>query len=81
MALAPSPKDRDTADHGARCHHNRSDVMHFTKLTEVQRKVKRWRLQRNHIVSDLMAKDRFLTAEQANKIAKRMLRSKGKGIR
>jgi len=55
--------------------------MHFTKLTEGQRKVKRWRLQRNHIVSDLMAKDRFLTAEQANKIAKRMLRSKGKGIR
>lgn len=48
-------------------------AMQWKKMTSGQKKIHRLRLRRNHLVSELMAKDRFLTAGEANRIVRRML--------
>jgi hypothetical protein len=53
--------------------------MQFQKLSREQRSLKRWRLKRNHLVCQLMDKDKHLSGAEALKIANRKMGRMPKG--
>lgn len=48
--------------------------MQYQKLTGEQRRIRAARLRRNHIVCELMAKDKSLTSREALSMAYRLMR-------
>lgn len=51
--------------------------MRYEKLG-ARRKTKRLRQMRNHLVCELLSKDKYLTVEKAQKLAHKMLGIRGK---
>jgi len=49
--------------------------MQYHKLTPSQRNIKRWRARRNHLVAELLAKDKMLMRAEALRIANKMMRA------
>lgn len=47
--------------------------MGIQKLTNEERKIKNWRERRNRLVSQLLAKDKHLTSDEALKMANKKM--------
>ncbi len=54
-----------------------SEVMQFKNLNEKERAIKRWRERRNRLVSDLLAKDKWLPRVEALRKANAIMRKRG----